>query len=203
MTEELTCTICGISKSLSKFPKEGHRYRHQCKICRNAQKRERIKRNPQKNKEYLEKNKDKLKQYRKKYMPVWHEKNKEREKQYRIDNKDRIISYQREYAKTDKRKITSLNCTHKRLRKFKDSDITTDYLLLLKSITQFCSCCGNKLKYERTDKHSYHLDHIIPVKIGGKHMRNNIRYICKSCNLSRPKDGSDIPLEKLKNILND
>ena len=38
------------------------------------------------------------------------------------------------------------------------------------------------------------LDHIIPInkKCNGLHIMANVRYICRKCNGTRPKDGSDL-----------
>lgn len=36
------------------------------------------------------------------------------------------------------------------------------------------------------------IDHIIPLNIGGTDIRENVRVICRTCNLTRPKDGSDV-----------
>lgn len=38
---------------------------------------------------------------------------------------------------------------------------------------------------------SKELDHIVPLNIGGTHTIGNVRIICRTCNLRRPKDGSD------------
>jgi 5-methylcytosine-specific restriction endonuclease McrA len=45
---------------------------------------------------------------------------------------------------------------------------------------------------ESNQPNSKHLDHIIPVVMGGTHTMGNVRIICRTCNLSRPKDGSDL-----------
>jgi hypothetical protein len=38
---------------------------------------------------------------------------------------------------------------------------------------------------------SKELDHILPRGVGGTHTHGNVRIICRSCNLKRPKDGRD------------
>jgi hypothetical protein len=40
--------------------------------------------------------------------------------------------------------------------------------------------------------HRKHIDHIIPITIGGTHTHGNVRVICATCNLTRPNDGSDL-----------
>jgi 5-methylcytosine-specific restriction endonuclease McrA len=39
---------------------------------------------------------------------------------------------------------------------------------------------------------SYHVDHIVPYAVGGRHVPDNLRILTRSENTSRPKNGSDI-----------
>ena len=41
-----------------------------------------------------------------------------------------------------------------------------------------CQLCG-------TDEGEMHIDHIIPRKVGGDHSLDNLRVLCKSCNLRK------------------
>ena len=41
-----------------------------------------------------------------------------------------------------------------------------------------CQVCG-------TDEGEMHIDHIIPRKVGGDHSLDNLRVLCKSCNLRK------------------
>ena len=41
-----------------------------------------------------------------------------------------------------------------------------------------CQICG-------TDEGEMHIDHIIPRKVGGTHDLDNLRVLCKSCNLRK------------------
>jgi 5-methylcytosine-specific restriction endonuclease McrA len=43
---------------------------------------------------------------------------------------------------------------------------------------RFCQICG-------TDEGEMHIDHIIPRKAGGDHSLDNLRVLCKSCNLRK------------------
>jgi len=148
-----------------------------------------------KNKKWHNKNKDKIKGYQKQYtesekFKIWQSKyfqeNKgkvaERAREYRQNNKDKI----KEYHKTKKYRVSITNTRHKRRARTKQTDITTKYLLELKSKTSHCEICGKKLK------DNIHLDHIIPLNVGGLHIKSNIRYVHAKCNLQRPKNGSDI-----------
>jgi 5-methylcytosine-specific restriction endonuclease McrA len=43
---------------------------------------------------------------------------------------------------------------------------------------RICQICG-------TDQGEMHIDHIIPRKVGGTHDLDNLRVLCKSCNLRK------------------
>jgi hypothetical protein len=43
---------------------------------------------------------------------------------------------------------------------------------------RFCQICG-------TDEGEMHIDHVIPRKVGGDHSLDNLRVLCKSCNLRK------------------
>jgi 5-methylcytosine-specific restriction endonuclease McrA len=72
------------------------------------------------------------------------------------------------------------------------SDLTVADMRLLRQRTKRCPMCYVQLSDLPNRPDSKHLDHIIPVVIGGTHTVGNVRIICRTCNLSRPKDGSDL-----------
>jgi len=56
----------------------------------------------------------------------------------------------------------------------------------MKASAQTCAMCKTRLNDEK------HLDHIVPLAMGGTHTKANVRVVCKPCNLGRPKDGRDV-----------
>lgn len=72
------------------------------------------------------------------------------------------------------------------------TDITAPYIGQLRREARRCPMCSVKLTDEPNQPNSKHLDHIVPVVIGGTHTVGNVRIICRTCNLRRPKDGSDL-----------
>jgi hypothetical protein len=166
-------------------------------------------------KEYAKKNKDKIKEYRKEYYKKNKSKICKQTKKYAKTHprKKRPLTarrkeshkiYMRKYVMTDKRKKyisqyyqsekfkeTNRNNSSKRRAGCKKTDITAKFLIELKSNTTYCEICGKKLK------DNIHLDHIIPINIGGLHIKSNVRYVHAKCNLQRPKNGSDIIQFKL------
>lgn len=117
--------------------------------------------------------------------------NNKRSKKYLEENREKRNQYFRDYAKTPKRREDKRNDGAIRRARCKETDITPDFLVLLKEETRYCPLCGVKLVDERCDD-QYNLDHVTPLNIKGPHMKSNVRYICRKCNLARPDDGSDL-----------
>ena len=105
-------------------------------------------------------------------------------KKYETSEKRR--KYKMKYRKTKKGKMIERNRSYKRRSKKKQTDITIEWLLQLREETILCSICQCLLEGE------VHLDHVIPLCIGGTHTINNVRYVHSHCNLCRPRDGSDL-----------
>lgn len=126
---------------------------------------------------YYIKNRDKIREHdRKNYLA--------NEKKYRL--------YSKRFAKSEKGKECFRNSRHKRRSACKETDITTNWLVELKKRTSSCQICNEEMNEIRYHPKSKSLDHIIPINMGGKHKKYNVRFICFSCNNGRPNDGSDI-----------
>lgn len=116
--ETKICKICGEEKQLSEFyfRKEVNKYRYECKKCM-----------LKKQKQFYEKNPEKLKKKRE-YLKIWKENNKEKkaesDKQYREKNKDKIKTYKQKYyidnledIKQKQKKYNELNKEKKKIYK--------------------------------------------------------------------------------------
>lgn len=136
-------------------------------------------------------NKDLLKEKNKRYNQTPNR--KEQRKQERIRNRDRYIRYNKEYRKTDKYKFLDKNKRHRRRAITKITDISEQWLNNLFNKTSHCELCNIELVDNgNIYPNGKHLDHILPLIAGGEHKKNNVRFICFKCNVSRPKDGSDL-----------
>jgi len=62
---------------------------------------------------------------------------------------------------------------------------------------QRCPLCDVPLDQDGSTVNGKQVDHIVPLGVGGLHVESNLRVICRTCNLSRPKDGSDLPSGQL------
>lgn len=108
---------------------------------------------------------------------------------YYYNNKEEITRKIKEYRKTDKWKIVNTVGQSKRQERIKNTDngtITTNSLvLLLHKQNGKCAICEKLL--DLTKKFSVHLDHIIPICVGGEHTLENVQWTCSKCNLGKKK----------------
>lgn len=158
-------------------------------------------------KKFRDSHKEKRNAHNKKYRESNSEYFKLYGNKYRKENPDYFKEWLASLTKEEKEnvKYQIRNAYHKHRAKENNSDITTEYLKELYSNSITCPICGTSME-KGNYINSKNLDHIIPIVAGGTHTQDNIRIICKSCNLKRPKDGRDEILKaiflitKLKNI---
>lgn len=70
-------------------------------------------------------------------------------------------------------------------------DVTAHHIAELLRRRHQCPLCGTRMTNRHGHPHSKHIDHIMPLCVGGTHTIGNLRVICRTCNLQRPTDGSD------------
>lgn len=143
----------------------------------------------------------------KEYKKSWYEKNKNRileerkkkydsnpgkVKEYRRNNKEKISAYNKIYSKTDIAKASSRNSQHRRRVVEKNTDIDSAWIKNQKKLAILCPLCDHKMENDGRKMKGKTIDHLITINGGGLHKKNNILYICRECNLSRPKNNSDI-----------
>lgn len=89
------------------------------------------------------------------------------------------------------RKARGRAATHRRKTAGRYGDVTPAYEQALRDKAKCCPLCRVRLIVQPYQPASKELDHIVPLGVGGTHTIGNVRIICRSCNLKRPKDGSD------------
>ena len=72
------------------------------------------------------------------------------------------------------------------------TDVSLDYVRGLLRQAKRCPLCGGRLTDAPRLPNSKEVDHIFPICAGGTHTVGNLRVICRRCNSSRPRDGSDV-----------
>lgn len=91
--------------------------------------------------------------------------------------------------------------THRRKMRTKRADLPLTEEIRLRAAAKRCPLCRVRLINEPYMPASKELDHIVPLNQGGAHSIWNVRIICRTCNVRRPKDGSDavqVPLFALE-----
>ena len=219
------CSRCGEWKLFEEFhkdktKKDGRDYR--CKVCYKEHDRQRYEANPDKKKELVKKyreanlekirekdrnyrknNIEKFREYDSKYREAnprkykaysekhkertykWRKANSEKWKEYKRKcykaNPERHREYSRQYYKANTDKYRA---SYAKYRGLKVSTSTTDPWELAE-ITLFYAACPE----------GYHVDHIVPLNIGGRHELSNLQYLEAWLNLSKhdkhPDDWDD------------
>ena len=94
--------------------------------------------------------------------------------EYRIMNKESA----KRYRKTPKGRQSNKNGKARRRQLERTGNLTlNEWKEILKKHNYCCAICGTKEKIEQ--------DHIMPLSKGGKHEKENIQPLCRSCNASK------------------
>lgn len=165
----MICKKCGEDKDLSCFYNDKSKpsgKKPRCKPC-----------------DLLSRDKEKRREYEKKY---WSDPEKKREKRERIkkawsENKDRYADVRRAYLKTDKGIAMYRKQTQKRYALKKAAFVEdVNPLELFYEQGGICYLCNSKFEFKEME-----LDHIYPIAKGGKHEKSNCKMACRHCNRSK------------------
>jgi hypothetical protein len=207
MTEK-KCSKCGEWKLFEEFhkdktKKDGREYR--CRSCKNGSDREKYKEDPEKHRqrtrkyretnpekcreskrkhyeanrekenircqEYRKANPDKMKSLRKNWCEVNKEHRAEYNREYYENNRDIILAKQSEYSKANPEIYNTAGAKRRALKK---STITDDPWELRQISILYADCTKG-----------YHVDHIMPLALGGRHELANLQHLEAWMNLSK------------------
>lgn len=129
---------------------------------------------------------------RKKEYKKWEDKDfiAKYNKKYVDNNREHINLKKREYCKTEKGKAIKVSLRMKRRKA--GSLFFNDIIEIKKRSKNKCYWCSNKVQ----DK-DIHLDHYMPIALGGTSDKNNIVVSCRKCNQSK---GSKNPIDYANKI---
>jgi 5-methylcytosine-specific restriction endonuclease McrA len=118
--------------------------------------------------------------YRRDYFQAHKDRIQEQHRAYRESNQDKVRAYFRKYREDHPEKMSALN----RARKARDRGapgVHTEQDVLAQHKRQHGRCfwCNCKVG------DSYHVDHVIPLKLGGSNGPENLVIACPFCNLSK------------------
>ncbi len=157
-----TCLINKYPESFSQDKRSALGFQVSCKSCE---------------KEYRQTNKLRIQNLRNE-----NEKYLTKQREYYLNHKEQINHYKRQRYSTEEGRLKVLAVNHaRRAKKISTSDGTVTYMAIKKLLlTQDyrCAISGKPLD-------SYHIDHIIPLAKGGKHIINNIQLVLPEINMSK------------------
>lgn len=135
----------------------------------------------QKQLEYRNKNKEKARINSIKWRLENTKRSRDSSKRWRSSNKDRYKAINKRFLQNNPGIKISYE-ENRRARKLSLSgEVSRDIVpRLLKSQKHLCACCKADLV-----KNKYHLDHIMPLKLGGAHTDHNMQILCVTCNLKK------------------
>jgi 5-methylcytosine-specific restriction endonuclease McrA len=143
-------------------------------------------------KKWIENNREKHNQYCAKWQKNYPEKNRETSNRYRQKNiasilkkdkerrakdPEKYVQLARNYAKKYPDKVNARNAQRRAKRKEQSGIVSKNIIEKLKELQKSkCPCCQQPLS------ENYHLDHIVPLSLGGKHEDSNLQLLIANCN---------------------
>jgi 5-methylcytosine-specific restriction endonuclease McrA len=194
------CNTCGQERGYEFFsPKKKKSgsvaYQSSCKPCRAEASRLARKENPEAVRASARlinsKKTDEQKKVQSDYLAAWRIRNKEKVKAYRT--KDRVQEYSRahyerhkeeikdrvsQYRKSNPNKVRALNHARRGLERSGKLSSNIIEILFFKQ-KGLCVCCKKKLGKD------FHLDHIVPLSMGGTNTDDNVQLLKPRCNLQK------------------
>ena len=151
--------------------------KEEIKAYNKAYRKENEERMKARDKAYREENKEKIKASNKAYRKENEESMKARDKAYKEENKEKIKAQDKAYREANKDRYSAYSAKRRAL-KIVALLPTTDNELVKNIYKQ-----AKEMSEKRGEE--YHVDHIIPLSIGGAHHQDNMRVITAKENLEK------------------
>jgi 5-methylcytosine-specific restriction endonuclease McrA len=135
-------------------------------------------------KSYREQNRDKAKETTR----LWRIANPERSRQlvseWRAANPEYVKEMKRSWVKRNPEKARALWANRDaRARGAEGKHTASDILWLYQQQAGRCEACRKKLI--KKGKKKYHIDHMVPLSLGGNNYVSNLQLLCRSCNVRK------------------
>ncbi len=160
------CARCKECLPLSSFNKKADDYFGLQSLCREC--------NKANTRKYYNENKE----HHRAVCDAWQASNPERTKaarqRWRTENVDREIENRRSWKQSNPEKVKIY--VHKRRILLKAATFEVTAKDVARLLSKPCYHCGAP---------SEHIDHVIPVKLGGSHSVGNLAGLCAFCNMSK------------------
>lgn len=166
------CKKCGTSFEIVRCPACSKRYMQDYKI-----------RHPERFaasvKASLEKTREKRLLWKKEYRSRRQDLIKAHRIKYKQENYEKVKAQPKLWKKANPLKVRATNHTY-RAKKRSSGKLSCDIVekLLVKQKGR-CACCGEKLGKD------FHIDHIMPIALGGLNLDENVQLLKAKCNLEK------------------
>lgn len=158
----------------------------------------------QRQKEWRDKNKEVQSEKQRQWRIANAERKYFNDKNYRESNKSRVLEVKKQWENANKERVLSIKkkyrdswpekCkihAHNRRDRIGSDRLTSGLLKKLLS-SQKCLCANCRCDLYQS---GYHLDHIMPIALGGRNVDENIQLLCPKCNMSK---GAKHPIDWAK-----
>lgn len=170
------CRPCAIERSRNWYEAHPERALEQRRDYYAAN-REQYSKNKRK---WREDNWDKVITYNREWKRANPDKVAEYGRNYRECSPEKVAESKQKWANANRERIKTL--THNRRAKIKGNGgkLSPNIVQTLMTLQKGkCACCGKSLKQ------GYHLDHIMPIALGGKNTDDNVQLLTPKCNLRK------------------
>lgn len=125
---------------------------------------------------YRERNRDRIREY----LLKWAAENVEKRRLWKEANKEKFKAYNAQWKADNPEAVRARHASRRARIRNADGKYTAEDVKRLRTL-QKCKCaiCHASIK------DGYHIDHIMPLALGGSNWPNNLQLLCKPCNQSK------------------
>lgn len=175
-TSKNACVLCARDLKAARYARDSEKVKASVKAYRDKNK-ERLKleavaiyaANPDKKRELNKQSRDKYPERVAARNAKWYRENKEKAKAGNLARARANPEVFAAYCRNRRTKLKEAGGKH----------TASDVLFLLKKQGKKCAYCRVKLDGD------YHVDHVMPIALGGSNYRRNLQILCEPCNLSK------------------
>ena len=165
------CTGCKISKPTEEFRMNGKYRKAECRGCQDK-----------KNREWAERNRDKVKTYLKKYYKENKDRFRELNREWHKNHPGYAASQARKWSRENREAYLLMKLRNENIRRGRKQGnggtfTVQEWIDLCTMYNQTCLSCGVIGPLT--------IDHIIPISKGGSNFIENIQPLCSKCNSSK------------------
>lgn len=173
------CNKCKIEKPKNEFDKHSAKrdgLQPHCKICR---------------REHRAKNSQSISDYQRAYRILRPGERSKQQMKYAAKNPEKVAEKDRRYRAAHPETISGHRRTRRARKLNAEGKHTADEVrLIFQSQRGLCANCKTKLSTDGDNK--YHIDHVMPLALGGSNWPENLQCLCHKCNLSKGSKHPDI-----------